>query len=181
MPPSAVFGSRAKTLLFFPPGRCTAYPLRTKGTTLPMRTLTPLALVGLIASALPGSLAAGEPSPLPVAYADQDPYIRAKMREHIGYDPLLEVIAGCESTGDPHVIQHWEADGRLVKNPASSASGALQVLLVYHRDWIAEEGRDMHDIDDYMRFVRTMRAERGYASWEQSKGCWGAYEHLGTS
>lgn len=145
-----------------------------------MRTLSTTTFLALFAG-LPLVTQAQEPSALPVAYENQDQFVRAKMREHIGHDPLLEIIAGCESTGDPHVIQHWEADGRLVKNPDSSASGALQVLLDYHSDWIAAEGRDMHDIDDYMRFVRTMYVERGYASWNESRGCWGDYAHLGTS
>lgn len=116
-----------------------------------------------------------------VSFEDQDQFVRERMRAIIGYDPLLEVIAGCESTGDPRRIQHWEEDGSLVKNPGSSASGALQVLLQYHSDWIEEEGRNMYEIDDYMRFVRTMRRERGYESWNESKSCWGAYAHLGTS
>jgi len=36
----------------------------------------------------------------------QDAFIREKIREHVGVDPLLEIIAGCESTGDPHLIKH---------------------------------------------------------------------------
>lgn len=113
-------------------------------------------------------------------YESQDHYIRQKIREHIGYDPLLEIIAGCESTGNPHQIQHWNTDGSLVKNPDSSASGAMQVLLQYHSEWIDAEGRDMQDIDEYMMCVDTLLEEQGYGAWNPSKHCWGRYSHLGT-
>jgi len=112
-------------------------------------------------------------------YENQDRFVRQMMREHIGYDPLLEIIAGCESTGNPYRIEHWDEDGNLIKNPRSSAGGALQVLLQYHSDWIAQEGREMQNIDEYMMFVSTMYEERGYRSWDESRGCWGPYSHLG--
>jgi hypothetical protein len=64
----------------------------------------------------------------------QDRFIRKKIKEHIGQDPLMEIIAGCESTGNPRLIKHWNADGTLLKNPTSSASGSAQVLLKYHSD-----------------------------------------------
>lgn len=147
-----------------------------------MRTFIASLVATLIAISLTAErVAANNAGILPVAYEDQDRFIRSKMREHIGYDPLLEVIAGCESTGNPHLIQHWEEDGSLVKNPTSSASGALQILLQYHSDWIESEGRDMYDIDDYMRFGRTIRNSQGYAAWNESRGCWGSFSHLGTS
>lgn len=107
----------------------------------------------------------------------QDAFVRAKMREHIGYDPLLEIIAACETTGTTHRIAHWNPDGSLVKNPTSSASGAAQVLLYFHRDWIAAEGRNMQDIDDYMQFVRTLFERQGYGAWNESRSCWGRYRH----
>ena len=108
----------------------------------------------------------------------EDRYVRMKMREHIGHDPLLEIIAGCESTGDPNRIQHWKPNGHLVKNPDSSASGALQILLIYHRDWIEDEGHNMANIDEYMQFARTLFEAQGYAAWNASRSCWDGYSHL---
>ena len=117
---------------------------------------------------------------LPVAIEDQDQFIRQKIREHIGHDPLLEIIAGCETTKDPNQIRHWEADGSLVKNPTSSASGAFQVLLEFHEDWIAATGKNMQDIDEYMQFVAILFSVQGYDAWYPSEHCWGKYRHLGT-
>lgn len=118
-----------------------------------------------------------EMATLPVPYEEQDDFIRDKIREHIGNYPLLEKIAGCESTGDPDHIRHWRKDGSLIKNPHSSASGALQVLLGYHSEWIKREGRNMYDIDEYMKFVDTLFRHQGYDAWYPSKHCWGKYQH----
>lgn len=118
---------------------------------------------------------------LPVPYEAQDEFIREKIREHIGDDPLLKIIAGCETTNDPQQIKHWEADGSLVKNPHSSASGAFQVLLSYHREWIEETGKNMQNIDEYMQFVAILFEAQGYDAWYPSEDCWGDYRHLGTS
>lgn len=116
-----------------------------------------------------------------INFQNQDALIRQKMREHIGYDPLLEIIAGCESTGNPRRIEHWDENGNLVKNPTSSASGALQVLLQYHSEWIRDENRNMQDLDEYMMFVETLFEAQGYAAWNPSRHCWGGYIHLASS
>lgn len=118
---------------------------------------------------------------LPVPYDEQDEFLREKISEHISDDPLLAIIAGCETTNNPQQIKHWEADGSLVKNPHSSASGAFQVLLQFHRDWINETGKNMQDIDEYMQFVAILFELQGYNAWYPSKDCWGKYRHLGTS
>lgn len=111
----------------------------------------------------------------------QDAFIREKIREHIGNDPLMEIIAGCESTGNPHRIKHWNSDGTLVKNPRSSASGAAQVLLNYHKKWIRSADKDMQDVDEYWEFVDILLNTQGYAAWNPSKHCWGKYRNRGTS
>lgn len=117
----------------------------------------------------------------PAVYEDQDRYIRGLIRKHIGHDPLLEIIFGCESTGSPHRIKHREPDGSLVKNPESSASGYGQVLLKYHSKWIAAEGRNMQDDVEYTKFLGTLFEAQGYSAWNESKRCWGKYAHLGTN
>jgi len=109
----------------------------------------------------------------------QDSFIRQKIREHIGNDPLMEIIAGCESTGNPKLIKHWNSDGTLVKNPTSSASGAAQVLLVYHKEWIQSVHKNMRNVDEYWEFVDILLNSQGYGAWNPSKDCWGKYEHLG--
>mgnify|MGYP000395018015 CR=1 FL=1 len=145
-----------------------------------LRTLTFVTTL-IVGNLLASSVMANNEDYSYVSYQNQDQFIRQKMREHIGYDPLLEVIAGCESTGDPKRIKHWDRNGNLVKNPNSSASGSLQVLLQYHSDWIDAEGRDMQDIDEYMMFVKTLFEAQGYEAWYPSKSCWGKYAYLATS
>lgn len=147
-----------------------------------MKKLRTLFVVTLVAANMVASsvMANSDEMLVAVSYDNQDQLIRQKIREHIG-DPLIEVIAACESTGNPHLIQHWNADGSLLKKPTSSASGSLQVLLEYHSEWIEAEGRNMYDIDEYMMFVETILDTQGYGAWSQSEGCWGRYAHLGTS
>lgn len=110
---------------------------------------------------------------MPVTYKNQDRFVRTKMREYLGYDPLLEKIAGCESTGRPDKIKHWENDGSLVKNPKSSAVGSLQILRKLHADWIAKLGLNLKNIDDYMKFLKVLYSTQGYRAWESSRSCWG--------
>lgn len=144
-----------------------------------MRTLILSLLLALPSSLLPTATLAAQS--LPVALDEQDRFIRQKIREHIGHDPLLEIIAGCETTNDPTQIRHWEADGSLVKNPTSSASGAFQVLLEFHGDWIAATGKNMQNVDEYMQFVAILFSVQGYDAWYPSAHCWGKYRHLGTN
>ncbi len=110
---------------------------------------------------------------------NQDQYIRILIREYID-DPLMEKIAGCESTGNPNQIIHWNTNGSLVKNPGSSASGWAQVLLKYHSGWIASTGLDMQDPVEYTQFVKILLDEQGYSAWNESRSCWGKYSNLGT-
>ena len=136
----------------------------------------------LIASSLlASSVQANVPDRILKSPKAQDTFIRQKIREHIGNDPLMAIIAGCESTGNPKLVRHWNTDGTLVKNPGSSASGAAQVLLKYHGKWIRSTGKDMHDVDEYWEFVDILLDAQGYGAWNESKRCWGKYQHLGTS
>lgn len=113
----------------------------------------------------------------PVSYAAQDDFIRDKIEEHLD-DKLMAIIAGCESTGNPERIKHWNKDGTLVANPTSSARGALQTLLQLHGPDIEALDLDMYDIDDYMTFVQDLHERQGYGAWAPSKHCWGKYQHL---
>lgn len=143
-----------------------------------MRTLIAVFVTMLIAVSLMARSVSANEQLMPVAYEDQDTYIRTVIRTYIGYDPVLEAIFGCESTGDPNHIQHWNEDGTLVKNPGSSASGYAQVLLDFHSEWIEDEDRNMQNLVEYTLFVRTMVRERGYHSWNESKSCWGHVRQL---
>ncbi len=145
-----------------------------------LRTLTFVTTL-IAGNLLASSVMANNEEYTQIRYQDQDALIRQKMREHIGYDPLLEIIAGCESTGNPRRIEHWDQNGNLVKNPTSSASGALQVLLQYHSDWIDAEDRDMQNLDEYMMFVETLLEAQGYDAWNPSRHCWGKYIYLASS
>lgn len=111
----------------------------------------------------------------------QDRLIRKMIREYVGKDPVLPIIAGCESTGNPNLIAHWNKDGSLVKNPYSSARGAFQVLLQLHAEEIKEHNLDMKRLSDYLHFVKQLYELHGYSPWSPSKKCWGKYAYLGSS
>lgn len=137
-----------------------------------------LSLLSLLISYSLGAFATGSHNDLYTNAVKQDNYIRQAMRKHIGFNPLLEVIAACETTNTPDTIRHWESDGKLVKNQYSTAAGALQVLLGLHGEEIANLGYDMKNIDDYMRFVKFLLEAQGYDAWKSSKRCWGSSTHL---
>ncbi len=102
-------------------------------------------------------------------------FIRQKIREYFPdtFDTML-AIAHCESTG----LIHWYPDGTLRPNEAgkSSAAGVFQVLLKRHGPDINRMGLDMHNIDDYMTFVRWLhdRTRDPFSDWNASRRCWQA-------
>ena len=99
----------------------------------------------------------------------QREFIEAKIIEYFPNNTReMLAIASCESRG----FVHREADGRLIKNPKSSASGVFQVLLYTHRPDYERMGLDMQNIDDYMRFVQHLRRTQGRSPWFPSQDCW---------
>lgn len=106
----------------------------------------------------------------------QNRYLQARIAETFPDDPLMAIIAGCESTSYPNRVQHWNSDGSLVANPTSSARGMFQVLFQFHGDWIARTGLDVaHDLDDYLAFTHILYAVQGRGAWYPSEHCWGPH------
>ncbi len=94
---------------------------------------------------------------------------------------IMREIARCESPN--RSFRHWEANGELVPNDegASSARGAFQVLVGLHAPDIErlEHVNDMHNIEDYMAFVRYLYKRAGsrnwsqrFSDWYESRSCW---------
>lgn len=103
-------------------------------------------------------------------YANQEEqaeFIIKKIREYFPNPRearIMLTIAKCESTG----LIHWLPDGSLRPNSAgeSSAAGVFQVLLKKHREMYEKIGLDMHDIDDYMKFVVYLKKTQGFSAWQ---------------
>jgi len=82
-------------------------------------------------------------------------------------------IADCESYGgNDGLIMHIKSDGALARNSKSTATGAFQVLLGYHRKTYSKLGLDPRQVEDNLLFARFLvegRISRGqwaYADWE---------------
>jgi hypothetical protein len=118
---------------------------------------------------------ADEPVDYEALYANptaQAAFIKEKIKEHFPRDyPVMIAIASCESTG----LIHWTEEGSLLPQSEgkSSAAGVFQVLLNGHEDAIAKHRLDMHDVDDYLTFVKILVDGRpNYADWNASRDCW---------
>ncbi len=106
--------------------------------------------------------------------AEQRDYIRQAIIERFpdDYDVML-AIAYCETRSRPFI--HWLDDGSLRPHDAglSTAGGAYQVLIGYHKKAIRQMGLNMKDLDDYFTFVERLKNESpNYGAWNESRSCW---------
>lgn len=81
-------------------------------------------------------------------------------------------IADCESYGGRDgLIMHIGPDGKLVRNPKSSAGGVFQTLLKTHGPTARKLGLDLTQVSDNVKFARYLvdgRRSRGqhmFADW----------------
>ncbi len=97
------------------------------------------------------------------AEASQESAIR---KYFAGY-PVLINIARCESK-----FRHYGENGRPLKNPRSSATGAMQIMASVHRRAAAQLGFDINTLHGNLGYARHLYKTEGTRPWRPSKHCW---------
>ena len=100
--------------------------------------------------------------------AEAGPSVEKQVRQYFASYPVLINIAKCESR-----MRQYDEKGRVLKNPSSSASGVMQIMLSYHRKPAARLGLDLHTLDGNLRYALHLYKQEGTRPWNASRHCWG--------
>jgi hypothetical protein len=100
-------------------------------------------------------------------------YVRSQFAD----TPIMIDIARCESR-----FAQFRADGSVVKNPHSSASGVFQIMASIHAvSAKANLGYDIYTLKGNADYARYLYETQGTVPWNDSKACWGKSGHLATA
>lgn len=91
------------------------------------------------------------------------------VRDYFADVPVMIAVAKCESE-----FRQFDKDGKILKNPTSSAIGIFQIMASIHQDSAdADLGLDITNIQGNAAYARYLYEKQGTAPWESSKSCWG--------
>ena len=118
-----------------------------------------------LSAVLSGSSAqAVQPAAMPEAQTVQQ-YVQTYFAD----EPIMIAIADCES----HFTQ-LDKDGKVVKNPHSSAVGVYQIMASIHATSADENlGLNIYTLQGNAAYARYLYESQGTAPWNDSKSCWG--------
>ena len=132
----------------------------------------PIASVALAFSALltPGTLQTNElinPQPF-----NQAQTVEEYVRDYFADAPVMVAVAKCESQ-----FRQSDKDGKILKNPKSTAIGTFQIMASIHQTPAAEKlGLDITTIEGNAAYARYLYEKKGTQPWNASKACWGKTE-----
>jgi hypothetical protein len=119
-----------------------------------------------------------EPEPLPAGvicledcpiFFNLNDEVEYTIREYFKDKPVLIVIAKCEST-----FRQWDTvTGQPLKNPNSSATGAMQLMASYHREPASNLGWDIDTLEGNLAYAEYLYDTEGVTPWDASRYCWG--------
>lgn len=101
---------------------------------------------------------------------DPNEGVEEEIREYFKDDPILVEIARCEST----FRQYDTETGEILKNPGSSATGAMQLMASYHREPARNLGWDIDTLQGNLAYADRLYQSQGVTPWEASRSCWGS-------
>ncbi len=125
----------------------------------------------LAASALTGgsTLSADTLNPAPFQTAQT---VEEYVREYFADAPVMIAIAECESQ-----FRQYDKDGKILKNPTSTAIGVFQIMASIHQDSADTElGLDITNVQGNAGYARHLYEKQGTTPWNASKACWGKSE-----
>jgi len=118
-----------------------------------------------------------EPEPLPAGvicledcplFLDPNDGVEDAIKEFFKDTPVMIAVAECEST-----FRQWDtATGEPLKNPGSSATGAMQLMASYHREPASYLGWDIDTLEGNLAYAEYLYDREGVRPWLQSSGCW---------
>lgn len=88
--------------------------------------------------------------------------------------PVMIAIAKCESE-----FRQFDKDGKVLKNPNSSAMGVFQIMASVHEETASKLGFNIYELEGNMAYARHLYEKQGTKPWEADKtspACWGKTE-----
>ncbi len=83
--------------------------------------------------------------------------------------PVMIAIAECESR-----FTQLDKDGKVVKNPTSSAVGVFQIMASIHAASADQNlGLNIYTVQGNAGYARYLYENQGTTPWNDSKSCWG--------
>lgn len=122
-----------------------------------------LALSAVLGSSTPAAVAT-QPQAMPQAQT-----VKEYVQTYFADEPVMIAIADCES----HFTQ-LDKDGKVVKNPNSSAVGVFQIMASIHATSADDTlGLNIYTLQGNAAYARYLYESQGTAPWRDSKACWG--------
>lgn len=120
-----------------------------------------LALSSVLGSSTPQAMA---PQAMPQAQT-----VKEYVQTYFADAPVMVAIAECES----HFTQLGK-DGKVIKNPNSSAVGVFQIMASIHANSADDNlGLNIYTLQGNAAYARYLYENQGTAPWNDSKACWG--------
>ena len=99
----------------------------------------------------------------------QSQTVEQYVREYFADAPIMAEIAACESQ-----FRQFGKDGRVIKNPTSTAIGTFQIMASIHAEFADEKlGLDVYSLQGNAAYARYLYDRQGTTPWDSSKPCWG--------
>lgn len=90
------------------------------------------------------------------------------VRKHFASYPVLVSIARCESG-----FRQFDENGRILKNPNSSATGVMQIMSSVHRHAASRLNYDINTLAGNLGYAKHLYKTEGTRPWNPSRHCWG--------
>lgn len=95
--------------------------------------------------------------------------VKEYVTEYFADEPILIAIAECESR-----FRQYDADGKVLKNPNSTAIGVFQIMASIHANSADTNlGLDVYTLEGNAAYARYLYEQSGTVPWNSSKACWG--------
>ena len=92
----------------------------------------------------------------------------AAVKRYFAGQPVLISIAKCESG-----MRQFDENGRVLKNPDSSATGVMQIMASFHRRQALRLGYDINTLNGNLGYAKKLYQREGTRPWNASRHCWG--------
>lgn len=90
------------------------------------------------------------------------------IRSYFADEPVMAEIAKCESQ-----FRQFGKDGKVIKNPGSTAVGVFQIMASIHDEFADDKlGLDIYSLQGNAAYARYIYDRQGTKPWDASKACW---------
>jgi hypothetical protein len=118
-----------------------------------------------LSTALSANASAVETRIAPVMPVSQT--VEGYVREYFADIPEMIAVAECESR-----FRQFDKDGKVIKNPGSTAIGVMQIMASLHTEPAQKLGLDITTVEGNLGYARYLYEKQGIRPWNASKKCW---------